>query len=90
MPIPDTLTDRLDLYRSRGRFFPEALDLFLEPSWIAAMEGQGLRPTLGDPMALVAVKQLSTLLPRIRQKISEVVGEMPSHVESVAKCITGI
>lgn len=90
MPIPDTLTDRLDLYRSRGRFFPEALDLFLEPSWIAVMEGQGLRPTLGDPMALVAVKQLSTLLPRIRQKISEVVGEMPSHVESVAKCITGI
>ena len=90
MPIPDTLTDRLDLYRSRGRFFPEALDLFLEPSWIAVMEGQGLRPTLGDPMALVAVKQLSTLLPRIRQKISEVVGKMPSHVESVAKCITGI
>ena len=90
MPIPDTLTDRLDLYRSRGRFFPEALDLFLEPSWIAVMEGQGLRPTLGDPMALVAVKQLSTLLPRIRQKISEVVGEMPSHVESVTKCVTGI
>jgi tryptophan halogenase len=87
MPIPDTLADRLNLYRSRGRFFPEALDLFLEPSWIAVMEGQGLRPTSADPMALVAVEQLSTLLPRIRQKISEAVEDMPSHAESVTKCV---
>jgi tryptophan halogenase len=88
MPVPDTLSERLDLYRSRGRFFPEALDLFLEPSWIAVMEGQGLRPTGVDPMAMAATNQLSALLPRMHQTISYTVERMPTHAAFIGQALT--
>jgi tryptophan halogenase len=88
MPVPDTLAERLDLYRSRGRFFPEALDLFLEPSWIAVMEGQGLRPAGADPIAMASIDQLSTLLPRMHQTISRTVERMPTHATFIRQCLT--
>jgi tryptophan halogenase len=84
MAIPDTLAARLALYRSHGRFFPEALDLFNEPSWIAVMGGQGLRPEHLDPMALLAADRLPTLLPRIRGAIAKAVEAMPTHEAFIA------
>jgi tryptophan halogenase len=79
MTIPDTLSARIDLYRSRGRFFPAELDLFLEPSWIAVMEGQGLTPDLPDPLATLQSERLAALLPRIRNAIAQGVAAMPDH-----------
>jgi tryptophan halogenase len=84
MPIPDTLAQRIDLYRSRGRFFPSELDLFLEPSWVAVMEGQHVRPAQPDPMALFQVEQLAALLPRIRGAIAQGVAAMPDHAGFIA------
>jgi len=84
MPIPDTLAQRLDLYRSRGRFFPAELDLFLEPSWVAVMEGQGVHPAHPDPMATLQIEHLATLLPRIRGAITQGVAAMPDHAAFIA------
>jgi tryptophan halogenase len=79
MPIPETLAARLDLYRSRGRFFPVELDLFLEPSWVAVMEGQGITPAQPDPMAGLQLDAMAKLLPRIRGAVAQAVQAMPTH-----------
>jgi len=84
MPIPDTLAQRLDLYRSRGRFFPAELDLFLEPSWVAVMEGQGITPAHPDPIATLGIDHLAALLPRIRSAIEQGVAAMPDHAAFIA------
>ncbi|RST32256.1 tryptophan 7-halogenase [Sphingomonas ginkgonis] len=85
MAIPDTLRERLDLYRSRGRFFPAEFDLFLEPSWVAVMEGQGVRPAAPDPLAAVHAERLAELLPRIRGTIAAAVTAMPPHERFIAE-----
>ncbi|WP_426265324.1 tryptophan halogenase family protein [Sphingomonas sp. PWP1-2] len=83
MPIPDTLAERLALYRSRGRFFPVALDLFLEPSWVAVMEGQGVTPGQSDPMAGLQFDTMAALLPRIRGAVAQAVKAMPTHADFI-------
>jgi len=85
MPIPDTLAARLGLYRSHGRFFPAELDLFLEPSWIAVMEGQGVRPALPDPIAELRAEEMAQVLPRIRAAIGRAVDAMPRHARFIAE-----
>jgi tryptophan halogenase len=84
MAIPDTLAERIDLFRSRGRFFPEAFDLFLEPSWVAVLNGQGIRPTCPDPLALDAMDTLADVLPRMRAAIARAAGTMPRHGHFIA------
>ncbi len=85
MAVPDTLAERMALYRSHGRFFPEPFDLFLEPSWIAVMEGQGLVPARPDPLALAAADRLGEVLPRMRATIARAVQAMPAHADFIAR-----
>ncbi|MBB4618509.1 tryptophan halogenase [Sphingomonas abaci] len=85
--IPDTLAERIDLYRSRGRFFPEPFDLFLEPSWIAVLHGQGITPAQPDPLALAAADRLAEVLPRMRAAIARAVATMPGHAAFLARHI---
>jgi tryptophan halogenase len=52
MTLPETLQDRLDIYRATGRIYREGEALFTKTSWLAVMDGQGLRPRGFDPIAL--------------------------------------
>ncbi|MDR6787047.1 tryptophan halogenase [Sphingomonas sp. BE138] len=85
MAIPDTLAERIDLFRSRGRFFPEAFDLFLEPSWVAVLDGQGITPASPDPLALAAVDTLADVLPRMRAAVARAAAAMPRHGDFLAR-----
>jgi tryptophan halogenase len=50
MSVPDSLTERLELFASSGRFFRRAAqELFREESWVQVLLGQGL-PVAHDPM----------------------------------------
>ena len=51
MPIPDSLQRKMDLWTLHGRIFRENAELFAEPSWIAVMLGQNIRPARHDPIA---------------------------------------
>jgi tryptophan halogenase len=44
MPIPDTLADKLELFRRRGRVVKYREGVFLDASWIAVYLGQGIVP----------------------------------------------
>ncbi|MFM5883988.1 MAG: tryptophan halogenase family protein, partial [Novosphingobium sp.] len=49
--VPDTLTEKLDLFRASGLFVREEDELFLDDSWGQVMIGQGVTPRGWSPLA---------------------------------------
>ncbi|WP_044558418.1 tryptophan halogenase family protein [Azospirillum sp. B4] len=57
MPIPDSLAEKMALFRARGfAIFPNQT-LFQEPNWLAVLLGQGVEPRGYDPLTDVAPLQ---------------------------------
>jgi tryptophan halogenase len=54
MSLPDSLVEKLDLYRRTGRIVRYNSELFDVPSWLQVMWGQGLRPQAYHPMVNAA------------------------------------
>jgi tryptophan halogenase len=50
MPLPESLQERIELYRMTGRIRPRAGELFTDLSWFYIFEGMGLVPRSYDPM----------------------------------------
>src|SRR3546814_8095899 len=51
MPIPDTLAQKIELFRETGRVFRKNEELFAENSWVQVMMGQGIEPQSWHPIA---------------------------------------
>ncbi len=51
MPIPDTLAEKIALFRASGAFVREEDELFLDDSWGQVMIGQGIIPQGWSPLA---------------------------------------
>lgn len=49
MELPDTLQQRIDIYKENGRLYRHDNELFSEPSWFAVFEGQNIRPKRYHP-----------------------------------------
>jgi tryptophan halogenase len=86
MEVPDSLNERLDLFRSSGRFFKHgAQELFAEESWVQVLLGQGfeMRP---DPVTkFVADEELVGFLSDVEEVIEDVAAKMPDHGDFVRK-----
>ncbi|TWB45994.1 tryptophan halogenase family protein [Nitrospirillum pindoramense] len=50
MPLPDSLVEKMALFRARGFAIFPSQTLFQEPNWLAVMLGQGLEPQSYDPL----------------------------------------
>jgi tryptophan halogenase len=80
MTVPDSLRDKLDLFRAAGRVARYDRGLFFEPSWIAVMIGQGVLPAGWDQRVdMVDPKALSGAMSRLRTRIADEVSAMPDH-----------
>jgi tryptophan halogenase len=85
MEIPASLQARMDLYRSHGRIFREADELFTEVGWLQVMHGQGLRASAYHPLVdLASEKEIADYLQNIRSVIQKCTAVMPGHAEFVA------
>ncbi|MFZ1737818.1 tryptophan halogenase family protein, partial [Sphingorhabdus sp.] len=51
MEIPDSLTQKIELFRETGRVFRKNEELFAENSWVQVMMGQGIMPKAYHPIA---------------------------------------
>src|SRR3546814_16247036 len=51
MPIPDSLDQKIELFRETGRVFRRNEELFAENSWVQVMLGQGIEPRSYHPIA---------------------------------------
>ena len=82
MPVPDSLTEKTELFRSNGQIFREDDELFTETSWAAVMMGQGV--VMGGHNAMVdglPEPATRTEFDAIEQSIRYVVQHMPAHGE---------
>ncbi|BCD96315.1 tryptophan halogenase family protein [Marinagarivorans cellulosilyticus] len=80
MDVPDTLINKMELYKESGRIFRDNNELFGEVSWLAVMEGQGLNTNAYNTMVdCMAKQQLFDQLENIRGVISRSAENMPEH-----------
>ncbi|MGZ2411080.1 tryptophan 7-halogenase [Sphingomonas sp. F9_3S_D5_B_2] len=87
MSIPDTLNQKLQLFRTRGEVKPRWSDIFSEVSWFAILYGQGLIPEGHHPLAdEMSQDDLELTLSRIRSAIMQRVDALPSHGEFIRSC----
>lgn len=80
MHLPDSLLEKIELFRRRGRVMKRREGVFLDASWVAVFTGQHLLPASHDPRAdtppLSAVLQN---LQALRADICSTVERMPDH-----------
>ena len=80
MDVPDSLAERLELFRDAAHAFQDSHDLFAVNSWVQVMLGQGLTPRNYHPAVLqMPDERLRVSLEAVRAKISRAVAAMPTH-----------
>ena len=84
MPVPDTLTQKIELFRETGRVFRRHEELFAENSWVQVMLGQGIVPQAYHPIAAkLREDELAKLLGTLRDNVTRTVAGLPSHAAYV-------
>ncbi|KAA9133514.1 tryptophan 7-halogenase [Marinihelvus fidelis] len=82
MSVPERLTRKIELFRANGSLFQDDMDIFLEPSWLQVMLGQGVVPGDYHPIADgLDEAQLLEKLTSMRRLKGEPVAKMPPHDE---------
>jgi tryptophan halogenase len=86
MDVPDTLAQKIDLFRQTGRVFRRNEELFGENSWVQVMMGQGIVPERHHPLtAKLTDDELDRLLSTLRRQVNDTVATMPPHGDYVAR-----
>jgi tryptophan halogenase len=82
MPIPESLRDKIELFRTRGLTIFPGQTIFQEPNWLAIMMGQGPEPEGYDPLAdLMDDGTLAGNIEHVRAICRQVVDQMPLHAQ---------
>ncbi len=80
MEIPDSLKQRLALFKETGRIFTTEGELFRVDSWAQVMLGQGVYPEQYHQIAgIMKQHELENFLGGIRQTIDKAIASLPSH-----------
>jgi tryptophan halogenase len=80
MEIPDSLAERIELFRDSGYVYQAPDDLFRVASWLYVMVGQRLVPKHYHHMgALLGEERLKRALDSLQSSIAAAVGRMPTH-----------
>jgi tryptophan halogenase len=80
MKLPDSLMQRIELYRHTGRIRVKAGELFTDLSWFYIFEGLGVRPDSYDPlMDVVTVSQLGEIMASMAAATAATAKAAPSH-----------
>ena len=86
MDVPAEPEERLELFRSSGRFFKHnAQELFAEESWVQVLIGQGLEMHADPVTNFVSDEDLTGFLDDIEDVIEDVANKMPDHGDFVRR-----
>jgi tryptophan halogenase len=84
--IPDSLTEKLELFRANGRIVRVSEELFAEAGWLQVMIGQGVMPAGYNPLAdAPSESELREFLSLVRQTVTKHVTGMQSHEAFLAQ-----
>ena len=80
MNVPDSLRERLELYKGTGRIRVRSGELFTDLSWFYIFEGMGARPAHYDPLLdVVPDSRFSEILQSLARTTGAIVRDTPSH-----------
>ncbi|MYM94836.1 tryptophan halogenase family protein [Duganella vulcania] len=80
MRIPDSLRERIELFRERGQLNLAAEELFPSTSWHAVLLGQGIRPRTYMPtMALQDDAVLAAAYSKLERNFKQIVSRLSDH-----------
>ncbi|WP_395649629.1 tryptophan halogenase family protein [Brevundimonas sp.] len=86
MPVPDSLLEKYEIFRSRGRVFRENEELFNDTSWFAVMIGQNVAPASYDPVAdVLTLEETRRRLAQTAEAIRNSANYMPAHAAFIAE-----
>ena len=86
MEIPDSLAEKLDLFRRRGRVVKYREGVFLEASWIAVYLGQRVDPRGHDLRAeMPSADALARGMEILRNQIKATAEAMPDHAAMLSR-----
>ena len=89
MLLPESLQQKIALFRATGTVFRHQDELFTEAAWIQVMLGQGIRPQDFNPLAATIQPQaLSEFLLNMRTIIDNTVTKLPTHDQYLAHLST--
>lgn len=84
MDVPESVTRKMELFRTSGRVFREGDELFTEPGWLQVMLGQRVVPEAYHPLAnSLPEKDLAGLLDEVDRIIGHATSQMPSHADYI-------
>ena len=82
MPLPETLTHKLELYRARGLIVIYNSESFFDPSWLCMYGNLGIQAGSWDPLTnLVPLPELEDVTRRVRADIARIAGAALPHRE---------
>ena len=86
MEVPDTLQQKMDLFRSNGRILREGAELFVESSWLQVMVGQRILPQAYHPFAeRHPLGQTQVFVQDVQRVIRRCAESMPEHAQFIAR-----
>jgi tryptophan halogenase len=80
MALPDSLSERIALYKATGRVRAKAGELFTDLSWFYIFEGMGISPTAFDPLVeAVDDQRLRGFLAQMAEETAAALRAAPAH-----------
>lgn len=81
MPVPDSLSERVEIFRDRGMLFQvHADEYFSQGSWMAVMYGQGITPRGASPLyAWRDTARTAASLRQLSDGLARTVAGLPDH-----------
>ncbi|TPG56468.1 tryptophan halogenase family protein [Sphingomonas glacialis] len=90
MEVPESLAQKIALFRETGRVFRRNEELFAENSWVQVMLGQGIEPAAYHPIAdKLRDEELAKFLATLRDNVARTVAGLPAHADYVAQYCGG-
>ena len=80
MPVPDSLAQRIALFRESAQVYQAAGELFQTDSWLQVLLGQRVRPEGFHHMGrLMPAQQLKAALDDLKRNVDSAVARLPHH-----------
>jgi tryptophan 7-halogenase len=84
MPIPDSLVERIAIYRENARLYRHDNELFSENSWFAVMHGQNIVPQRYHPVAdILPQPELEKRMAKMVEVTRNCRDAMPTHQQFI-------
>ena len=84
MPIPDSLAERIAIYRENARLYRHDNELFNETSWFAVMHGQNIVPQRYHPVAdLLPQPELEKRMAKMVEVTRNCLDTLPTHQQFI-------